>query len=279
MDDGESSTGALSFATEKHVVWKDIHADIKLIRDWPEIDVADDFFFLGNLKYVTHVYNILDASPTLAGTDTEKEIYSKLSRLSWCLTHLEVRTTYLKTFDGMLFISIAIQNISELQDENIRVVLTINGGEIIEPTENLIWSEYEGIQGILCRDDDDDCDVGIICELFCLKEDGFVHVEDIPYNPERNAPRMPIMTANGYGYPAKSERDYALELQEFIASSNGLEYYEFDVNSLRPGECKWLCCGILIKPNSTAESINITYHIHSTHSTGDLCGTFEVPVV
>ena len=106
VDDGESSTGALSLTTEKPVVWKDIHADIKLIRDWLEIDVADDFFFLGNLKYVTHGYNILDASPTLAGTDTEKEKNSKLSRLSWCLTHLEVRTTYLKTFDGMLFIPI-----------------------------------------------------------------------------------------------------------------------------------------------------------------------------
>lgn len=263
--------------TETPAVWRDVQEDIKLIRDWLGVDVSEDFFCLGNLKYVTSGYNILNDSPELMGSDTEKEKYEKLHQLSRCLTYLEVRKTYLKTFDGMLFIPIAIQNISALQDENIRVVLNVEDGEIIDPTEDLIWSEYEGLQGVLCRDDDDDNDVGIICELFGLKEDGFIHTEAIPCNPARHAVKMPIMTANGYVYPEKSEEDYALELQEFIAETNGLGYYEFDVSSLRPGECKWLCCGILIKP--TGESVKITYHIHSTHSTGDLSGSFEVSVV
>ncbi len=262
---------------ETPAVWRDAQEDIKLIKNWLGVDVTEDFFFLGNLKYVTQGYNPLDTSPTLAGSDAEKEKYSKLRQLSRCLTCLDVRTTYLKTFDNMLFIPVAIQNISALQDENIRVVLNVESGEIIEPTEKLVWSEYDGIQGLLCREDDNDDDVGIICELFGLKEDGFIHTEDTPYNPARHSVKVPIMTANGFGYPEKSEKDYASELQEFIATTNGLDYYEFDVSSLRPGECKWLCCGLLIKPAS--ETVKITYHIHSTHSAGDLCGTFEVSAI
>ena len=69
-----------------------------------------------------------------------------------------MRTNYLKTYDGMLFVPVAIQNISTLQDENISVVLKVETGEIVEPNENLVWSEYDGIQGIMCRDDDDDND-------------------------------------------------------------------------------------------------------------------------
>lgn len=259
---------------ETPAVWRDVEKDTKLIKDWLDVDVTEDFFFLGNLKYVSSGYNPLNSPPSLEGSNEEKKKYTKLRKLSRYLTLLEVRTTYLKTFDGMLFIPVAIQNISALQDENIRVVLNVEGGEIIEPTEKLVWNEYEGIQGTLCRDDDDENDVGIICEFFGLEEDGVIHTEDIPYNPARYAVKTPIMTEHGFGYPAKSEKDYALELQEFIASTNGAGYYEFDVSNLRPGECKWLCCGMLIKP--TSENIKISYHIHSTHSTGDLSGRFEL---
>ena len=253
--------------------WKDAQSDAKLIREWLKIDVPEDFFYLGNLRYVTSGFNPLHSAPTLTGTDTEKEKYKKLRKLSRILTLLEVRSGYLRTFDNMLFIPVAIQNISKLQDDNISVILKIETGEIVEPNENLIWSEYEGIQGMFCRDDDDKNDVGIICELFCLDEDGGITIEAAPYNPGQYTIRTPILTANGLGYPEKSEKDYALELKEFIATSNGRDYYEFDVSNLRPNECKWLCCGLLIKPVDNA--IKITYHIRSAHSTGNLNGTLE----
>lgn len=253
--------------------WKDAQSDAKLIREWLKIDVPEDFFYLGNLRYVTSGFNPLHSAPTLTGTEDEKEKYKKLRQLSRILILLEVRSGYLKTFDHMLFIPVAIQNISALQDENISVVLKIETGEIVEPNENLIWSEYEGIQGMFCRDDDDKNDVGIICELFCLDEDGGITIENSPYNPALYTARMPIPTANGFRYPAKSEKDYVLELKEFIATANGRDYYEFDVGNLRPNECKWLCYGLLIKPVDNA--IKITYHIRSAHSSGNLSGTLK----
>ena len=173
----------------------------------------------------------------------------------------------------MCFIPLAIQNISTVQDENIRVVVTVNTGDIIEPNEQLIWSEIDGIQGLLCRDDDEQ-DVGIICELFSLSEDGVIHVEGIPFDPQRHKPRVPIFTEYGPAWPEKDEEDYALELQEFVAKTDGRGYYEFDVETLRPGECKWLCYGLLIRPVDGI--VNISYQIHSTRSTGDLSGTLEL---
>lgn len=58
--------------------------------------------------------------------------------------------------------------------------------------------------------------MGIICELFSLPEDGVIHTEDIPFDPERAKVRTPILTANGFAYPRKNEKDYALELQESV---------------------------------------------------------------
>ena len=128
------------------------------------------------------------------------------------------------------------------------------------------------LQGSLCRNDDEE-DIGIICELFAPVEDGFIHAEEIPYNPQRYRPLIPVPTVYGLTRSQKNEDDYALELQEFIAKTDGQGYYEFNIENLRPGECKWLCCGLLIRPVDGA--ISITYQIHSAHSTGKLTDTLE----
>lgn len=258
---------------EIKVQWKKENEDRNRIKEFLGIDAPEDFFFLGELKYVTSQLNILNSSPTLKGSDVEKEKFEKLKQLSYYLFYLEMRINYLRTFEGMLFFPIAVQNVSARQDENINIVLKVEIGEIVEPNENLIYSEYKELQGMFCRDDDDKNDVGIICELFNLDEDGYITVEDTLYNPELHTYRIPIPTAYGLGYPEKSEKDYELELKEFIATSNGHDYYEFLVTNLRPNECKWLCYGILVKPVNN--NIKITYHIRSTYSTGNLKGNFE----
>ena len=78
-----------------------------------------------------------------------------------------------------------------------------------------------------------------------------------------------------YGYADEgAEEDYKEELKEFIASTSGHGYYEFDVANLRPNECKWLSGGMLIKPIDG--KIKVHYQIHSDRSTGDLGGTLEL---
>ena len=258
--------------TEIAVVWKDIQDDKSRIKHWLGTDVTDAFFDLGGLKKTMPLFAF--QGPSYTGTDDEKLKCEKLEILSHNLLQLEIRTNYLKTFEGMCFIPLAIQNVSAVQDTDIRVVVQVETGEIVEPNENLIWSEYAGIQGLFCRDDEDESDIGIICELFALTEDGTIHTEEIPFNPSRYIPKAPVITAGGLSQPNKTEKEYKLELEEFIALTDGRGYYEFDVASLRPGECRWLCCGMLIKP--TDGKIKVHYRIHSARSMGDLDGTLEM---
>ncbi|MDE7431218.1 MAG: hypothetical protein K2N34_04800 [Lachnospiraceae bacterium] len=260
--------------SETAVVWEDAEKDRSLIKKWIGIDVPDDFFDLGELKQMAQLLNIFGS--TLNGTDDEKAKHEKLHMLSYKLLLLNFRTNYLKTFDGLCFVPLAIQNISSMQDTDISVLVNIEIGEIVEPDEHLIWGGYEGLQGNLCRDDEDEMDVGIICELFGLVEDGVIHIEDIPYNPSTYIPRTPILTNSGFQQPDKTAEDYKQELEEFIASTGGKGYYEFDVTNLRPNECRWLSCGMLLRP--VDGEVKVHYQICSKYSMGDLSGMLEMKI-
>ena len=255
-------------ASETAVVWKDIKDDKERIERWLNLEVEDDFFDLGDLKKAVQLFN---HGSTLNGTDDEKEKYDKLQKLSYALLQLEVRTRYLETYDGICFIPLAIQNISYTQDMDIRVVVNVESGEIIEPDEHLIIEDYDGLQGLLCSDDDDP---GIIPELFTLPEDGVVHTEETPWYPAQNMPKMPVLNGYGFSEPAKTEEDYKEEMSEYIASTGGRGYYEFDVQNLRPNECRWFSTGMLIRP--VDGEIRISYRIHSSHSNGNLFGILEL---
>ena len=260
-----------NMANETAVKWQDIKEDQARIKRWLDTDVPEDFFDFGGLKRAFSL-----PSSTLNGTDDEKTKYRKMEKLSSNLFFLEIRTDYLKTFEGMFFVPLAIQNVSSMQDEDIRVVVNVETGEIVEPEEYLICENCEGLQGDLCRDDEDKNDVGIICELFALNEDGVICVEDLPYDPLRYIPKTPILTPHGLSQPDKTEEDYQQELEDFIASTDGRGYYEFTVARLRPNECKWLCRGMLIK--AVDGKIVVDYQIHSKNSLGDLSGTLEMKI-
>lgn len=259
-------------ASETPVVWKNVEEDKARIKHWLGTDVQDEFFDMGGLKQVVQLLN----NSRLNGTDDEKAKYEKLQMLSYELMLLDIRTNYLRTFEGMYFIPLAIQNISAMQDENIHVVVKIEIGEIIEPDEQLIWEEYQGLQGHLCRNDDDKNDIGVIAELFMLPEDGVIHTEDAPYDPEKYMPKAPVYNGYGFSQPDKTEDDYKQELEEFIASTGGRRYYEFDIANLRPSECRWLCYGMLVRPINGEVKLN--YQIHSTYSMGNLSGILEMNV-
>lgn len=249
-------------------VWKDIEDDKERIERWLDTKVEDDFFDLGDLKKIAQLFS---HGTILDGTDDEKDKHDKLQKLSYALLQLDVRTRYLKTYDGICFIPLAIQNTSNTQDTDIRVVVNVETGEIIEPDEHLIIEEYDGLQGLLCSDDDEP---GILPELFMLSEDGIVHTEEEPWYPAQNMPKMPVFNGHGFSEPAKTEEDYKDELDEYIASTDGRGYYEFDIQSLLPNECRWFSKGMLIRP--VDGEVRISYRIHSAHSDGTLMGTLEL---
>lgn len=79
---------------------------------------------------------------------------------------------------------------------------------------------------------------------------------------------------NGIPYfSEKDEIDYKEELEDYIASSKGVDYYEFEVSSIRPNECKWLDKGMLLRPGETG--VKIKYQIFSSQSSGDNRGEIQ----
>ena len=256
-------------ASETPVIWKDKERDTERIRKWLGVNVEDDFFYLGELKKAVQ---FLNQNVVLHGTEDEKAKHEKLEKITYNLALLEARTDYLETFDGMCFIPLAIQNVSRIADSDIRVVVKVETGEPVDPDEELIFEEFNGIQGLFCRNDDDQDDIGIIAELFLLEEDGVIHAEEEVYYP--SIPKSPILTEYGFRQPDKTKEDYKLELEEYIASTQNRGYYEFNINSLRPNECKWMSTGMLIRPVNG--QVIVSYRIHSAHSTGELSGKLEL---
>ena len=261
---------AESFIGAEIPVHFDVDADRRLIREWLGINVDDAFFDCGGLK---RKVQLIGGAETLIGTDEEKLKYKKLTELSDQLTQLETRSLYLSAFNRLDYLPLAIQNISDVEDQSIRIVVHVVEGEIVNPSRDLICEELEDNQGFLCRDEDENSGVGIIDELFILPEDGNVHVEEQPFEYSPDLPKIPTLVNGRLQYPGKDEKDYENELQEYIAWSSNGNYYEFEVKSLRPNECKWLSYGMLIKP--TEEGIKLTYQIHSSRSGGDLSGELE----
>ena len=256
------------FGKKVLVKWEEIERDKKLIQKWLNINIEDSFFDLGNL---TRTINDFLTRNALNGLECEKEKYYKLQELSDNLMLLEVRIGYLNTFDDMKFIPLAIQNISETMDSDIHITVNIEIGEPVNPDEHLIYGEYEGIQGSLCQSEDD---VGILNELFLLEEDGIIHSEDNLANTIVHIPEIPVFDGKGFSVPSKTEKDYKEELEEYIAREDGKGYYEFDVRTLNPKECRWLSTGILIKPIDGVVVLN--YRINSSHSNGQLSGKLEL---
>lgn len=238
---------------------------VEMIRTLLRIEVTSDFFFLGDLKRNT-VFSIM-GNDTLEGSDDEKEKYDKLNELSYTLHRIEMRQKYLLTFEDILFVPIAIQNVSSIKDEDISVVVNVVHGEIVDLSDDLICNELDSLQGTICEE-------GIINELFGLPEDDVIRTEETPYNPADFAP--PILNLSSYGFsePKKTAEDYLADLEDYIMPSMGKGYYEFHISSLRPGECKWFAQGILIRQSS--EGIELEYHIHSAHSSGELSGKLIV---
>lgn len=253
---------------ELPVLWKsdDIIQDTERIKKYLSEDVKEKFFNLYNLKQINNLLN----KSELVGSDDEKTKYDYLHKLSFLLCQLELRLKYIETFQGLLFIPLAIQNISETHDDSIRIVVNVESGEIIDPDKNLICDELQEIEGLLCKDDEDENDIGVIAELFILPEDDRIQTEMPPFSPSASMPKIPVITGYGLSYPPKTEEDYENELRDYIASTDGRGYYEFNVKQLRPNECRWLSTGMLIKPEK--DNVVISYHIYSSHSSGELCG-------
>ena len=248
---------------------------ITLCKDYLGIDISDEieFFNIGNLERK----NDLLLSYTYEGTEEEELKYDKIMEFEYKLHRIQMMDWYVTTFDGMLFIPLAIENASTVYDEDIdiHIIIQENDAEIIYPSKELINPDMQGSEGVIFEE-------GILRELLLMVETSDISYDsDISYSiadslvGNQKSIGAYFDTGGINGNPRYDEEDYEREISKYIAmpNSDSKSEFEFTISSLRPKEKKWLGPALLIKP--LKDSFDIKYSIKSKHSDGNLSGIVE----
>lgn len=237
----------------------------KLAKLYLDEELTDAFFDVGALR---KVYPDYLGGIKLIGTESEKEKYNLLVNLFNTLELIDVRNKYVRTFSDCALLPLAIQNCSTVADHDIRVVLHIDTGEQIAPSKKLICEELKGSEDLLYNRIDNE-EPSIIEELLSLQEDGTIHFDECyEANPDYH---IPIVTPPILGNNSRLGSDsyeYENEIRNMIAFPKRGKYYEFNINSLRPNEIKWLGPLLILKPVNN--EIKIRYEITSQKSSGSI---------
>lgn len=248
---------------------------ITLCKDYLGMDISDEieFFNIGNLERK----NDLLLSYTYEGTEEEELKYDKIMEFEYKLHRIQMMDWYVTTFDGMLFIPLAIENASTVYDEDIdiHIIIQENDAEIIYPSKKLINPDMQGSEGVIFEE-------GILRELLLMVETSDISYDsDISYSiadslvGNQKSIGAYFDTGGINGNPRYDEEDYEREISKYIAmpNSDSKSEFEFTISSLRPKEKKWLGPALLIKP--LKDSFDIKYSIKSKHSDGNLSGIVE----
>ncbi len=218
-----------------------------------------EFFSFGSLSKMD-AFTPFD-SPTYYGSEDERAKYSKYCRLYRCLYLLWLQKEFIKTFDGYLFIPIAIQNLFQIMDNNLRIIIELEGAVAVNPTKELITDCLRDHRGYICH-------FKLIDKLLFLPDNPFVEAE--ASSSQSPIPRMHF-TLRGYERDKENEEDYEYNLKQFILEPVDDTHYSTTLACLRAGESRLLSGGILILPSK--EKITINYSIHSAFSTGVIKGS------
>ena len=248
---------------------EDKKAIIDLAKKYLNVDLScdRDFFDFGNLE----VQPELLGGTSYDGTQEEKDKHNKITELEYSLHRVQMMDWYVTTFDGMLFLPLAIENVSTVYDEDVDILFSVKGNvDIIRPSKKLIKSEMQGLEGLIYEED-------IIKELLLMPETADISYDtDISYNindslaESQAAVRAQFSGAGINGNPRYNSDDYGREISKYIAIPITDSEIEFSVGSLRAREKKWLGPALLI--SSSTEKFDIEYTIKSKHSDGNLSG-------
>lgn len=248
---------------------------ISLCKDYLNVDISDEieFFNIGNLE---RKHDVLQ-SYTYEGTKEEELKYDKIMELEYKLHRIQMMDWYVTTFDGTLFIPLAIENASTVYDENVDIHIKIkeNDVDVICPSRKLINLDMQGLEGLIFEE-------GIIKELLLMPETSDISYDsDMTYSiadslAENQASIRAYFSAGGInGNPRYDEEDYEREISKYVAMpiANSKSEFEFTISSLRPKENKWLGPALLIRP--LKDSFDIEYSIKSKNSNGNLSGIIK----
>lgn len=238
---------------------EDKKAIIDLAKEYLNVDISGDrdFFDFGNLE----VQSELLGGTSYDGTQEEKDKHNKITELEYSLHRVQMMDWYVTTFDGMLFLPLAIENVSTVYDEDVDIHFCVKGNvDIIRPSKKLITSEMQGLEGLIYEED-------IIKELLLMPETADISYDtDISYNindslaESQAAVRAQFSGAGINGNPRYNSDDYGREISKYIAIPITHCEFEFSIGSLRAREKKWLGPALLISSSTEKFDIFCLFH-------------------
>lgn len=202
------------------------------------------------------------------GTEEEKLKDKAIQQLKKTLIEIRNLALYLKTFDDVLLFPLAIENISEIADEDMDIIISIvsisENIELVTPTKEFIYSEIRGEAASIYQAD-------FPKDLLLMQEDANIKYDEnehFNFTPYENDYRLSLL---GYGRNV-TDQDYENSLQEYIATPISDNEYEFLLNGLRAGEKKWLGGIIALRKMSDVDKIVMRYRIVSQKTDGTVSG-------
>lgn len=247
-----------------HINDEDRDSIINLCKKYLVIDISDDteFFNIGNLERKSDFIS----SYSYEGTKEEEDKYDSIMMLKCNLHRVQMMDWYLTTFNGMLFIPLAIENASKVYDEDVDVHIKIKKdvAEAIIPSKKLINPDMQGLEGLIYEDD-------IVKELLMMPESSDISYDtDISYTladslaESQAVVRAQFSGAGINGNPQYNSDDYGREIIKYIAmpknNGNNIEF-EFSIGSIKAKEKKWIGPALLIK--ALTDRVDIEYSIIS----------------
>ncbi len=168
----------------------------------------DTFFCMGNL--VSKPNQNLQGS-NFDGTDDEIKKHDDFVKLQYNFLQLDLLERYLETFNDLVLIPLAITNDSNLNDDDLSIIvkIDISTAEIIIPNRQLFNEEISGFEGIVYE-----CD--FVKQIFTLLEtDKIQYDSDLSFDVSEHIRRM--QRTDIWGHTNYDRRDYEIEIQKYIA--------------------------------------------------------------
>lgn len=231
----------------------------------------EEFFNLGNMQEPPlKIYTAFGHfAQEKEGTEEEKLKDKAIQKLKNTLIEIRNLDLYLKTYDDVLLFPLAIENISEIADEDLDIIISIDNSleniELITPTKEFIYSEIRREAASIYQ-------AGFPKDLLLMQEDA-----NIKYDDNEHFNFIPSYE-NDYGLPLLgykhnvTDQDYENSIQEYIATPISDNEYEFSLNELRAGEKKWLGGIIALRSMTDVNRVIMRYRIVSKKTDGTVCG-------
>lgn len=138
---------------------------------------------------------------------------------------------------------------------------------MVFPDESFIYPEVKGDSAVIYQ-------MGILQDLLMMPQDSNIQYErDLYYNPDEPfyGNVMPSI------HRLITEKDYGCAIQRYIALPINAHEYQFEIDSLRANEKKWLE-GMVAVRGAAMTKISQQYRIKSDQTDGSLEGTLVYEV-